>query len=535
MIKNWKYILAISASFTFSTAAFAQTVQTAQRATDLERYSDATKTLRALSKGGGSDEAAFYLGDAYLKAGKTDSAAIAYNQGFAANPKSALSMVGAGKAALINGNTAEAEKQFEAAIKASRKKDANIYTQIGQAYADAKAKDVTKAIGYLKEAERLTKNNSAPVYLALGDVYLTQPNGGGDAATAYDNAIRVDPKFAKAHLRRGQLFMRARNYNEAERALQQAIAIDASFAPAYRELGEMYYFVGKYDQSLENYKKYISMAEDTPETRAKYASFLFLTKDYANTQKEAQAVLAKDPNNPVMTRLLALSLYETNQNDQALTTMETYFKNAKETDIIGSDYAYYGRILARAGKADLAATNFEKALTMDPENIELKDDIADFYVKQKQAAKAIPVYQAIIATQPKNLNVYNVKLANAYFENKQYDEAGALYATVLKTNPTYVPALWAQAQIQTAKDADNSGDAKAAYEELVKVINQDPAKAQTYKSYLVAANYNLGFYAHKAKDYATAKKYWTEVKRLDPANKEATTGLANIAAVTKGK
>jgi len=535
MIKNWKYILAISASFTFSTAALAQTVQTAQRATDLERYSDATKALRALSRAGGSDEAAFYLGDAYLKAGKTDSAAIAYTQGFTANPKSALSMVGAGKAALIKGNTAEAETQFEAAIKASRKKDANIYTQIGLAYADAKAKDVTKAIGYLKEAEKLTKNNSAPVYVALGDVYLTQPNGGGDAATAYDNAIRVDPKYVKAHLRRGQLFMRARNYNEAERALQQAIAADASFAPAYRELGEMYYFVGKYDQSLENYKKYISMAEDTPETRAKYASFLFLTKDYANTQKEAQAVLAKDPNNAVMTRLLALSLYETNKNDEAMATMDKYFKNANQTDIIGSDYAYYGRILAKAGKADLAATNFEKALQMDPENVELKDDIADFYVREKQAAKAVPIYKAIIESQPKNLNVYNVKLANAYFETKQYDEASTLYETVLKTNPTYVPALWAQAQIQTAKDADNSGDAKGAYEQVVKVINEDPAKAQTYKSYLVAANYNLGFYAHKAKDYATAKKYWTEVKRLDPANKEAATGLANIAAVTKGK
>ena len=88
MIKNWKYILAISASFTFSTAAFSQSVQTAQRATDLERYGDATKALRALSKSGGSDEAAFYLGDAYLKAGKTDSAAMAYSQGMTANPKS---------------------------------------------------------------------------------------------------------------------------------------------------------------------------------------------------------------------------------------------------------------------------------------------------------------------------------------------------------------------------------------------------------------------------------------------------------------
>jgi tetratricopeptide (TPR) repeat protein len=533
MIKNWKYFLAVAASFTFSTA-FSQTVKDAQRSADLEKNNEAMKTLRQLNKTSANEETALFLGDAYLRAGKTDSAAVYYNQA-AGNAKSAIGMVAAGKAALMQGNSAEAQAKFDAALKASKKKDANIYLLIGQAYIDTKSKDNTKALEYANAANALTKNNSADAYIVLGDANLLNPNGGGPAMTAYDQAVRVDKNNAKAHLRRGQLYVRSRNYNEAQQAFQAALAIDPNYAPAYREMGELYYFVGKYDQSLENYKKYISMSEDSPETRSKYASFLFLIKDYAGTTREAQAVLAKDPNNAVMNRLTAFSLFETGQNDQALAAIERYFKNAKQDQIIASDYAYYGRILAKAGKADVAQQNFDKALQLDPTNIELHDDVASFFVKQKDFAKAVPVYKKIIASKPQNMNVYNVKLADAYYATKNLNSADSLYGVVLKTNPTYAHGLFRRAQIQDEKDTDKSGDAKPYFEEFVKVVGQDPTKAESYKGYLIPANYLLGFYAYQAKDYPTAKKYWQEVKRLDPANKEATTGLNNIEVKSKTK
>lgn len=536
MIKNWKYVLAVAASFTFS-AAFSQTVKDAQRAADLEKDNEAMKMLRQLNKAGANEENALFLGDAYLRAGKTDSATIYYNQAVTFDPKgkSPLALVAAGKAALVQGNSALAQEKFDAAVKRSKKKDVNIYRLIGQAYVDTKSKDNAKAIEYLTAGNAVAKNSNAEALIALGDAHLLDPNGGGPAMTAYDQAVQADKNNAKAHLRRGQLYLRSRNYNEAQDALQAALAADPSFAPAYREMGELYYFVGKYDQALENYKKYISMSEDSPGTRAKYASFLFLTKDYAGTIQEAQNVLAKEPNNAVMNRLLAFSLYETDQNDQAIAAIERYFKNAKQDQIIASDYAYYGRIMGKAGKADIAQQNFDKALQMDPENMELHDDVAAFYVKQKDYAKAIPIYTKIIESKPKNLNVYNVKLADAYFANKEFDKADELYKVVLETNPDYAHGLFRVAQIQNEKDADKSGDAKPYFEQFVQKIGADPAKAASYKAYLIPANYLLGYFAYQAKDFETAKKYWEEVKRLDPSNNEATTGLNNIEVLTKTK
>src|SRR5688500_14348986 len=133
MIKNWKYLLTLAASLAFSTA-YSQSVKDARRAADLEKDAEAMRMLRQLNKTSASEESALYLGDAYLRAGKVDSAVTFYNQAAGFNAKSPVGMVAAGKAALAKGNTAEAEAKFEDAIKRSRKKDANIYMLIGQAY-----------------------------------------------------------------------------------------------------------------------------------------------------------------------------------------------------------------------------------------------------------------------------------------------------------------------------------------------------------------------------------------------------------------
>ncbi len=532
MIKNWKYILAISASF-IASAGFAQSVQDIQRLVEVERYKEAKATLRRLNTSNPNDEISYTLGDLYLKEGKVDSANTIFTQALAKDAKSARSMVGLGKVALMKGNTAEAERQFEAAIKRTKGKDANIYKLIGQAYADSDVKDITKALGYINEANKITKNNDAEAYITLGDIHLKNPNGGGEAMSAYDRAIQIDPNNAKAYFKRGQLFVRSKNYNEAQAAFEKVIALNPNYAPAYRALGEMNYFVGKYDRAVENFKKYRSMAENSVDTQIKYASFLFLTEDYQGTLAEAQQVLQQDPNNLVMNRLLAYSLYKTNKVPEALQAMENYFKiaQADPTKIIASDYAYYGRMLADTGKTAEATANLEKALAMDPENLDVQNEAAAAYVQAKQYDKAIAMYKNKIKAKPSLVD--NFKLADVYLAAEQYDAADSLYAGIIQARPEYATAYLRRAQVAEGKDKAQTGAAKQAYEEYIKVASQDPTKAASNKQGLFVANYYLGFQAYKAKDYATAKTYWTEAKRLDPSNKDVDTALKNIEAAQK--
>src|SRR6478735_4759856 len=295
--KNWKFALLLTGFFSVN-AAFGQSLESGKKALEMEQYQMAKKTLSKVVQANNNEINNITLGDAYLLSGKPDSAVIYYNQAASKDAKSAL----------VKNNTAEAEAKFNEALKRSKSKDGVVFMTIGSAYLQTD-KDLNKAVDNLNKAIAALKTNKAEAYVMLGDAYLKQ-NKGGEAMNAYEAAIRENDKYAYAHLKKGQLSVRSRNYNDAQAEYQAIIAMDQNYAPAYRDLGELYYFVGKYDQALENYKKYVSLSENTPETRAVYASFLFLSKDYAGTIKEAEEVLKKDPNNLVMKRLLAYSYYE---------------------------------------------------------------------------------------------------------------------------------------------------------------------------------------------------------------------------------
>jgi tetratricopeptide (TPR) repeat protein len=516
MTKNWKYALLFTGVFA-CTSAVAQTVQDGKRAIEMERYQDAKKALTKALKTQNNEVTNIAIGDVYLKTGNPDSATYFYNQAAAKDAKSPLGMVAAGKAALVRNNVAEAESKFADALKRSKSKNAEVLKEMGAAYFDTE-KDLNKAIEYLKKAVAINSKD-AEAFVILGDAYLKQ-NKGGDAMTAYENAIRANNNYALGHLRKGQLSVRSRNYNEAQNEYQAIINMDAKYAPAYRDLGELYYFAGKYDLALENYKKYVTLAENTPATRAVYASFLFLTKDYAGTIKEAQEVLKADPKNTVMNRLLAYSFFETNENDKALAAMQEYFKITPSDKIITSDYEYYGKILTKADKNDEALVNLNKALELDSTRADLRNSIAQVYVKQNNFPKAISLYrEKMKRSKPTNTDYYY--LGNLYDQAKNYKAADSVYTFITTNNPTYAQAhLWRARANANLDPETKTGLAKPHYEKYIEVAGADKEKN---KSGLVEANYYLAYYYYNKKDNAKASTYLKEVRSLDPGNVQAKT------------
>ena len=405
--------------------------------------------------------------------------------------------------------------------------------------------DLQKAIGYLQTAVQRDKNNTA-AYLMLGDAQLDLKKG-GEAMTSYDNAIRIDGNNPKAYLRRGQLYTRSRNYTEAEQAFQKAIEIDPNYAPAYRDLGELYYFAGQYDKALSTFKKYVDMAEDTPETRAKYASFLFLTKNYDQTLKEVQEVLKTDPDNTVMNRLQAYSYLELGQPDKALQAMEGYLQKAGKDKLIAEDYEYYGRILSKNNQHAKATENLQKALDMNPDKVEIYQELASAYAKAGQYDKAVAVYdKKREKTAPSNADFYY--MGNIYMQaaaeareakNEQkavefFKKADETYANVTTSNPTYAYGHYWRGLANANLDTESTGGlAKPHFEEFIKLAGAEPDK---YKAALVDANNYLGYYYYVVKpNRDLAIKHYQEVLKLDSSNEQAKVALAEINKSAKKK
>ncbi|MBG8553280.1 tetratricopeptide repeat protein [Hymenobacter guriensis] len=524
--KPWKLSLLVALSVS-TTAAVAQNVAGAQKAIELERYSDARRQLGQ----GQTPESAFELGRLYQMMEKPDSAAYFFTQSATAS-KGAQAQIASGRAYLAQGKNAEAQIQFEQAVKATKSKDKEVLTQIGQAYAESPTKDNGKAVEYLTLANKLNKKDDPRIMNLLGDIYLKQENGGGEAMNNYERAILADPNNVTAYYRKGQLNVRSRNYNGARDAFQKATILDPNFAPAYRELGEMYYFVGKYDDALSTFQKYRDMAENTPSTQAKYASFLFLTKKYPEALTEVQTILQRDSKNVTMNRLQAYSLYETGKNEEALAAMDAYMKLVPADKLITEDYVYYGKMLAKAGRTQEGIATIEKAIKNDPAKAEeLQNDLAQAYLASKNYPKAIQMYSIIAKKNPDALT-NKVYLARAYEFNKQYTQADSLYGVITTAKPDYIPGYLMRARANANLDPDSKqGSAKPYYEKYLELAT-DPTK---YKDGIVEANKYLGYYYYQKGDKAASLPYWQAAKALDPADGQVTTAINEITRKAPAK
>ncbi|AMM51093.1 hypothetical protein TH61_07740 [Rufibacter sp. DG15C] len=433
----------------------------------------------------------------------------------------AMGLVKQGKEALLKGDAAGAQQFFDKALALTKNKDASVMASIGEAYVDADAKDLAPAIKVLEEAVKKDPKNAA-AFVALGDAYLKQSKDGGKALSNYDKAIAANPKFAKAHLRRGQLYGQSRNFTAAKESLDAAIAADANYAPAYLEFAELYYRADQLPKSAEYIKKYVTMAENTPETRAKYASILYLTKDYTAAQAEIDNTLKVDPNNIAMNRLKGYILVDTKQNEKALEAMTAYFSKYDESKRIPSDYEYYANALVANNKNQEAVDLIMKAKQVDPKNPLYDDLLAKQYTKLKNYPKAIEAYKAKFSTTPPT-NTDLFYFGQAHELNNQFQTADSIYTIITTKNPNYAYGHFWRARANAYIDTDSKqGLAKPHYEKFIELTSADKEK---YKKDLVIANNYLGYYYYTKKDKANATKYWLEAQALDPTNADAINGL----------
>ncbi|WP_400192426.1 tetratricopeptide repeat protein [Hymenobacter sp. B81] len=521
--KPWNFTFLVAFSLA-GPAAFAQNVQSAQKAIELERYSEAKRSLLAQST---NPDAAFELGRLYQKQAKADSAAYFFNQA-SVDPKSPKSMVAAGRAFLAQGKRVDAEIQFDNAVKASKGKDAQILAAIGKAYAESDVKENQKGIDYLNQALKVNKKDDAAMLVSLGDILQNRENGGGDAMNAYDRALRADPNYLPAYYRKGQLNVRSRNGGEALSNFEKVAQMDPNFAPVYRDMAELYYYAGKYDQASSTMKKYTDMSEKSPNTQATYAAFLYLNKKYPEALTQIQEVLAKDPNHLTMNRLQAYTLFETGQTEQAMAEMDQYMKLAGDKAIT-EDYVYQGKILTKAGRSDEGIALIERAIKADPSKAaDLQNDLASAYILKKDYGKAINVYETKLAAKPELAD--QVRLANLYSINKQYQQADSLFNVVLTARPTYAAGHLLRAQVNTNLDPETKqGLAKPHYEKYIELSKAEGAEPDKFRAGLIEANNYLGVYNAQKGDKAAAQTYFQQVLALDPANKQATEAMSILS------
>lgn len=531
-------------------SVFAQSLADAKKAIDAEQYQKAKSMLKNLTATQSTkDENFFYLGWVYLEQEYVDSAKATFTKGLAANPKSALNYAGLGAVALANRDQAGAQTNFNQALSLAGK-DSKPYQYVGESYLLGDKPDGAAAVAVLTKGVAVNAKDP-DLYVSLGDAYRSQLKN-TEAVTAYQNALNLNPKLAAAKVSTGVVWRQANNWEESEKEFKDALAIDPNFGPAYREWAETdirwaqkvpAQASAKVNEAVEQYRKFLSLTDNSVESRLRYADFLYQAGKFKELQEEATA-LSKMPNaNLRAYRYLGYAGYENADYTTANTALNNWLTKADPKRVIPYDYYYLGRIQLKAKDTTAALQTFEKTVKLDTTMGDLYADIAKIYYAKRQFVKAGDNYAQYVSKSNKaTLNDYFSEGFSYYFAYGDQlsskatpkpvadtmllvkaDSAFSHIQSKLTTPNTMVTLYRARLYDLKEKDRNNIvGYAKPFYEKLIEYTTAKPTPTEADKKNLAEAYAYLGAYAeYKEKDAAKASENYTKAREADPTNRPA--------------
>ena len=252
-------------------------------------------------------------------------------------------------------------------------KDTAIRNNLGVAYLQTAQTD--KAIQFYQAAQ--TRSPKDPVLAYQLALALEQGGKHAEAAQAFAQASMLAPKDARAPLYAGMLFHQTGHDDKAVPFLQKALALGTTDPfSAHMVLAEIDSRAGKTDAALLEYKQ---AAAAKPEDFNAAANLGVLSQnvgkkaDAVAAYRQALTLKAGTPLAQAQVQASLASLLALDSPEEAATLLTQAAQNdptnARYEDVLGQVYE-------KQGKKDLAQAAYQKALTLDPHQLEATQGLA---------------------------------------------------------------------------------------------------------------------------------------------------------------
>ena len=286
-----------------------------------------------------------------------------------------------------------------------------------------------------------------------------------------------------------QRMLAEERHDEAISALEHLVTENDGHAPAHYDLGNLYYASGRMDRALAHYEKTVALAPENPIYLKNLADLLYSERkdvDRALTlydqilsarpedvqtlmitghlcvslkrfddalgyynrildiepwngeaqefvdRIEAQGTASDSGTEPEAVYQRCHVLVDRGDVEQAVAGLELLTIDHPEFAMAYNDLGvlYYQR-----GDKEQCVRNYEKAVSINPENSTFKKNLADFYLaEQGDVERALEIYLAVLKENPEDIDALMVA-GHICAELGQTDSAGTFYDRVLDVEP----------------------------------------------------------------------------------------------------
>ena len=258
----------------------------------------------------------------------------------------------------------------------------------------------------------------------------------GAAIESYDQAIKINPKYADAHLNKGSVLQKNGEFDAAMESFNKALSINPYHSIAHFNMGNALNEKSELDASVESYKKAIKIKPD-------YAEAYFNMGIVLENKGELDAAM-ESYEQAIKIKPDYAEAYNNMGNARKDTgDLDTAIDNYKQVLKIKPDYEAacnnIGIILTDKGEFDAAIDSYKQAIKIKPDYAEAFNNMGNALENKGELDAAMESYKQAIKIKPDYAEAYS-NMGNALKDKAELDAAIDSYKQAIKIEPEYAEA-----------------------------------------------------------------------------------------------
>lgn len=481
----------------------------AEIALALENHDQLLEAIQAGSAGLKEPERSTFLGLVHARRREYPSAIEAFEQALKADPDFNRARVGLAEVLLGSGKSEEALEQLDAALASDPKDAAASFARGGLLLRRGEYEAAAVALEDARRnaAGRLSVTQYAAVLAALTDAHL----GAGavqQAEVAHENLATLAPEAAVTQLLRARLAMAKHDYTAAVAEAQQLANSNPDLLPAKLVLSVALIAQGNLNQAETHLSELVRRAPDNAEARKLLANVNLQLQRPDVAMQVLTPLQEANEEDSELAAMLGLANWQRGDRKAAVSLLEQRVAREPENENMKQDLA----LAYMASGADAKALTLVRSMTIDSPREEA------ILVALLASVEGVPAareqIRRFVAADPSNVAVLN-RAATYYGQLKDYTRAKAVLEDALKLQPNDPATLVTLARVERA--ADRPTEALQAARAAVKA---DPSST--------TARLMVADLAARSGDLDAAVTHLEEVRTRDAQAVAPRLALANL-------
>jgi len=258
-----------------------------------------------------------------------------------------------------------------------------------------------------------------------------------DAENCYRQALELDDSSAVAHNNLAFLLMQRRDFEAAEKEYLRAIELSPGYATAYTNLGQSYLLMQRWEEAEDWLTRAVSLENEDFHAHESLAKLYMLRGESDRSEHHWRVSNSLRPDSGNLLNL-AHCLIQQQKLDEALQVLR---EAAVEEEDNARLHGLFGIVLFARYDFGSAIACFKRALGLEPEDAEVRHNLAMAYLKTGQTSEAVAELRRILLLAPDYTEARN-NLAVIEFSVGETEAALTHFNLTLEQDPRNAKALY---------------------------------------------------------------------------------------------